>query len=252
MGTRGTFGTAVALLLVAGMLVAVRPLDARAIGGLNTVTVSPSHGKAAVPFQVTYTISPCLAAVGLTITFSWGALAPAGQVLGTAATDSGCRATLSTTPPVIATSHQPPAPGSYLVFGYVALPTGTPTPNTEASASYTVDVAPTPTATAHASATATSSATSKPSASATNGSAASATASAPAASSQPSTATSVGPGEIAVARPTAKPGAWTLSWLVILGLAVLALAILAAILLLIGWLLRRRRARAGLDTDQAA
>lgn len=47
-------------------------LNAQAIGGLNTLTVSPSHGQASSSFTVTYTISPCQAAAGLTIGFSWG------------------------------------------------------------------------------------------------------------------------------------------------------------------------------------
>ena len=254
MRHRGTLAAAVGLLLVAGTLVAVRPLDARAVGGLNSVTVSSTHGKAAAPFQVTYAIAPCQAVAGLTITFSWGAVPPAGQVLGTAATDSSCRATLSTTPPVSSASHQPPSPGSYLVFGYVALPTGTPTPNTEASASYTVDVTPTPTATARSSASANASTTSKPSASTTNSTAASATPSAPAASVQPGTAASAGAGELAAGRPTGQPGGWKLSWQVLLATAALALAMLAAIALLIASILRRRRARAaaGLGSDKAA
>jgi len=252
MRNRGILGAAVALVLVACTLVAVRPLEAAAIGGLNTVSVSPAHGKAAAPFQATYAISPCLASVGLTITFSWGALAPAGQVLGTAVTDSGCRATLSTTPPVNSTSHQPPAPGSYLVFGYVALPAGTPTPNTEASASYLVDVTPAPTATAHTSATAKSSATSKPSASATSGATALATPSAPAASGQTSAAASLPAVVVAEGQPNAHPGWWARAWQLGLGLAVLAFAILAAMLLLIAWLLRRRRTRDGLENDRAA
>jgi hypothetical protein len=140
------------------MLAAAPGLDAQAIGGLNTVTVSPTHGKAAVPFQVTYAISPCVGAASLTITFSWAALPAAGQVLGTAATDSACRATLSTAPPVNAVTHRSPAAGTYQVFGYVALPTGIAAPNTQASTSYTVEVNPPAT-------TASSSATSKPSAS---------------------------------------------------------------------------------------
>jgi len=252
MSNRGILGAAVALLLAACTVVTGRPLEAGAIGGLNTLSVTPVHGKAAAPFQVAYAISPCLSSGGLSITFSWGALAPAGQVLGTAATDSGCRATLSTTPPVNSTSHQPPAPGNYLVFGYVALPTGTPTPNTEASASYLVDVTPAPTATAHTSATAKSSASSKPSASATSGTTASATASAPAASGQSTAAASLPAAVAAEGQPDAHPDWWARAWQLGLGLAVLAFAILAAMLLLIAWLLRRRRARTGLENDRAA
>jgi hypothetical protein len=232
-------GAALGLLVVAGMLVAERPLDARAIGGLNTVTVSPAHGKAAVPFQVTYAISPCTSAAGLTIAFSWTALPPAGQLLGTATTDSTCRATLSTTPPVNAATLQPPAPGSYPVFGYVALPTGTPTPGTEASASYTVDVTPLPTPTARPSATASSSGAASPSASA------------PAASDEPGTAATAGAGKPAVSGSSTGPGWWTLPWPLVVAASLLALAVLAFLLL---WLLGRRRARAaaGVGNDKAA
>jgi hypothetical protein len=246
MNTRWTRGAAVGLLVVAGLLNAGRPLDASAIGGLNTVTVTAGHGKAATPFQVTYAISPCQSAAGLTITFSWGALAPAGPVLGTAATDSSCRATLSTTPPVNA------AAGSYLVFGYLALPTGTPTPNTEASASYMVDVTPTPTATSRPSAT------SKPSASAPgNASAsasapgnASASASAPgnasASASTPGNASASASPAVAEAGPGGQPEWWK-SWQFVIGSAALALALLALIAFIIVSLIRRRRARAVAD-----
>jgi hypothetical protein len=249
MTIRGTLG-AIGLLVVAGTLLAQRPLEARAIGGLNTVTVSPGHGRANFTFQVTYAVSPCVGAAGLTIAFSWTALPPAGQLLGTATTDSTCRATLSTTPPVNAATHQPAAPGSYEVFGYIALPTGTPTPNTEASASYTVDVTPA-SATASSSATARSSAAARPSATASSSSAASPSASAPGVSDEPGTAATAGAGKPAVDKRNGQPGWWTLSWPVILAAAVLALAVLAFLLL---WLLGRRRARAaaGVGNDKAA
>jgi hypothetical protein len=223
MNTRWTRGAAVGLLVVGGLLNAGRTLEASAIGGLNTVTVTPGHGKAATPFQMTYAISPCQSAAGLTITFSWGTLAPSGPVLGTAATDSSCRATLSTTPPVNA------APGSYLVFGYLALPTGTPTPNTEASASYMVDVTPTPTATSRPSAT------SKPSASAPGNASASASA--------PGNAPASASPAVAEAGPGGQPEWWK-SWQFVMGSAALALALLALIAFIIVSLIRRRRARA--------
>jgi hypothetical protein len=239
----GTLRAAVGLLVLAGTLVGGRPLDARAIGGVNTVIVSPGHGKAAAAFQVTYTVSPCpgLGVASLTIGFSWGALPTAGQVLGTAGTDSACRATLSTKPPVNAVA------GAYQVFGYVALPTGIPTPSTEASASYTIDVTPTPAPTAS------SSAISKPSASAPGKPAASIPASGPAASGQPGSAGSVPAAKVAVAKATSQPGWWTLAWQVLLSTTGVALAILALLLFLIAWMLRRRRPRAtSTGTDKAA
>ena len=105
---RGTLGF---VLFVAGIAIAA-PTDALALGGLNTVTVSPGHGRVAAQFQVTYAISPCQQAAGLTIGFSWNGLTPAGQVLGTAATDNACRAALTTRTPENAA-----APGNYQVFG---------------------------------------------------------------------------------------------------------------------------------------
>ncbi len=241
---RGIFGAALGLL-VATTLVAGGSLEASAVGGLNTVTVSPSHGKATATFQVMYAISPCTSAAGLTIGFSWGALAPAGPVLGTAATDSTCRATLTATPPA------QPAPGTYQVFGYVALPTGAPAPNTEASASYKVDATPAPTATSSASATARASASapggsaaspsppggSAASPSAPGGSAASPSASAPFASGQP--------GAVATAQSTvAYPGSpqpwWRPLWTVGRRAVLIAAFGLILIALLAAWLLRRR------------
>lgn len=244
MTIRGTLGAA-GLLLVAGTLIAA-PTDAIAIGGLNTVTVSPGHGKAAAQFQVSYAISPCQAAAGLTIAFSWNGLTPAGQVLGTATTNSSCRATLMTTPPVNAATHQAPAPGSYQVVGYVPLLNGTPAPNTEASTTYTVDATPAPTATIS------SSATSRPSASAPADTAAP-SASAPAASDQP---IPVGTGSAAGKQTglgSHGTGWSTLGWPVVVG-GVLALALLAALGLPLLWMLRRRRiaGAAGSTKDRAA
>ena len=229
---RGIPGAALGLLMLAGAVFTGRPVDAEALGGLNTVTVSPAHGKAGVAFRVTYAISPCQGAAGLTISFSWGALAPTGKVLGTAVTDSACRATLSTAPPARS------APGVYQVFGYVALPTGDPTPNTETAASYTVDVTPQPTAS--------SSATARASASGTTAASASASASALASTPVPSATQ-------AAAAAGKSAGSWTLSWIVPLGLGVLALAILAAIWFLIAAMTRRRaRAATGNSNDRAA
>src|SRR6202171_426894 len=261
MTIRPTVGAAVGLLVVASTLVAGRPIEARAVGGLNTVSVSPGHGRASAPFQVTYAVSPCQGAAGLTIGFSWAGLAPAGQVLGTTTTDGTCRATLSTVPPVNAATHQPPAPGTYQVFGYVALPTGTPAPNTEASSSYTVDVTPTPTPTASATATAKPSASapgtpaaSTPATSARpSAPAASAPASATGASSQPSSATAVTAGKV-VAQPTGRPGPWRLTCQLAVGTGALLLAILAAMGFVVATALRRRRnpATAGRGKDRAA
>jgi hypothetical protein len=257
---RGVFGAALGLLVVAGTAFTGRSLDAHAVGGLNTVTVSPTHGKVTASFQVTYAISPCTNAAGLTIGFSWGALAPAGPVLGTATTDSACRATLTTTPPA------KPAPGTYQVFGYVALPTGAPTPDTEASASYKVDVTPTPTATSSASASASASATTSasatgtaratgtanPSASAPGGTVASPSASGASTSDQPVTFAT--PQSTGLARSGSQQPWWTLEWTV--GrVGVIALFILILIAFLAAWLIRRRRAHAAASTpgkDKAA
>jgi hypothetical protein len=238
---RGTLGAAAGRLTVAGWLAGglianpgAAAIDAHALGGLNTVTVSPVHGKAATAFVVTYAVSPCQGAAGLTIGFSWNALPPAGQLLGTATTDGSCRASLSTSPPINQATHAGPPPGSYQVFGYVALPTGPPTPNTEASAAYTVDVTPTPTPTAKA--------TSHSTASAVVGTAAS-----------PSVAvgsTMPGHATAAVAAHGGQSGGWTLSWRALGGVLALLLAIALAFLAFI----RRRQGRAevAVRNDRAA
>jgi hypothetical protein len=256
---RGTLGAAAGRLTVAGWLAGglivnhgAAAIDAHAVGGLNTVTVSPAHGKAASAFVVTYAVSPCQGAAGLTIGFSWNALPPAGQLLGTATTDSSCRASLSTSPPINQATHAGPPPGSYQVFGYVALPTGSPTPNTEASAAYTVDVTPTPTSTAKASATA--KATSHPTASATSPPTASASAVVGAGASPSVAAGSTLPGQATatVAAHGGQSGGWTLAWRVLGGAAVLALLLAIALAFLA--LIRRRRGRAAaaVHNDRAA
>jgi hypothetical protein len=257
---RGTLGGAVARLLVAGLLAGVLAtnagsgrLNAHAVGGLNSITVSPTHGKPTAPFAVTYSISPCVNAAGLTIAFSWNALPPAGQLLGTAATDSNCRATLSTTPPLNPGTHAGPVPGNYQVFGYVALPTGTPTPNTEVSTSYAVDVVPTPSPTAIASAKpsarVSASTTSAPSAAAS-------TAGGPATSASGSAGStdSSQPAAAVTTHASARPGWWTPGWVVVVGAIVVALLLAAALAMLAGWFIRRRRARAasGIGNDRAA
>jgi hypothetical protein len=58
MNAPRVLGTGIALLVFTASLVASDPLEAAAIGGLNTVTVSPGHGKAVSPFQMTYAITP--------------------------------------------------------------------------------------------------------------------------------------------------------------------------------------------------
>ena len=258
----GTLGAAVARLLVAGLLAGVLTANAAsgrlnvyAVGGLNSITVSPTHGKPTAPFAVTYSISPCVSAAGLTIAFSWNALPPVGQLLGTAATDGNCRATLSTTPPLNAGTHAGPAPGNYQVFGYVALPTGTPTPNTEVSTSYTVDVVPTPSPTATA--TASAKATARASASTTSAPSASASSAGSPVTSASGSAGSSESGQPAAAVTThaaGQPGWWTRSWVVVAGAIVVALLLAAALAMLAGWFIRRRRARgaSGIRNDRAA
>jgi hypothetical protein len=236
---RGTFGAAVLRLMVAGSLASglvmnagANRLEANALGGINTITVSPAHGTAAGSFVVTYSISPCVSAAGLTIGFSWNAIPPAGPLLGTATTDSSCRATLRTTPPVNSASHAGPAPGSYQVFGYLALPTGTPTPNTEVSASYVVDVTATPTPTQAATPRAT--ATTQPSASAPTASSSSGPS-----SSQPASS-GIEASPFAVVNHASQPLYWTLAWRATGVGLVLALLLSAAAALMASWVRRRR------------
>jgi hypothetical protein len=256
---RGTLGGAIARLLVAGLVAGIVTVSAGhrlatyAVGGLNTVTVSPTHGKTSAVFAVTYSVSPCTGAAGLTIGFSWNALPPAGQLLGTATTDSNCRATLSAAPPVDQATHGGPPPGIYQVFGYVALPTGMATPNTEASASYTIDVTPTPTPSPTHRATATARPTSHASASASSAPSTSASAAGGVTTSPSGTTASSQSGKPAAAvarRASGQQGWWTLGWVVLTGATLLALIVLA---LLTGWIIRRRaRTGSGLRDNRAA
>jgi hypothetical protein len=249
---RGTFGAAVLRLMVAGSLASglvvnagANRLEANALGGINTITVSPAHGKPAGSFVVTYSISPCVSAAGLTIGFSWNAIPPAGPLLGSATTDSSCRATLRTTPPVNSASHAGPAPGNYQVFGYLALPTGTPTPNTEVSATYIVDVTATPTPTATA--TPRAAATVQASASAPSAS----ESSAPTASQPGSAAPEASP--FAVVSHGSQPLYWTQAWRATGVGLVLALLLSAAAALMASWVRRRRlRAASATRNDRAA
>jgi hypothetical protein len=249
---RGTFGAAVLRLMVAGSLASglvmnagANRLEANALGGINTITVSPAHGTAAGSFVVTYSISPCVSAAGLTIGFSWNAIPPAGPLLGTATTDSSCRATLRTTPPVNSASHAGPAPGSYQVFGYLALPTGTPTPNTEVSAAYIVDVTATPTPTASATPRAT--ATAQASASAPVASASSAATASQAGSAAPEAS------PFALVSHGSQPLYWTLAWRATGVGLVLALLLSAAAALMASWMRRRRLSAASATRkDRAA
>jgi hypothetical protein len=214
-------------------------LEAQAVGGINTITVSPAHGTPAGSFVVTYSISPCVSAAALTIGFSWNAIPPAGRLLGTATTDGSCRATLRTTPPINSGSHVGPAPGSYQVFGYLALPTGTPTPNTQVSATYVVDVAATPTPTTAATPRAT--ATVQASVPATP---------APTASQPASASAETSP--FAVMSHGSQALYWTLAWPATGVGLVLALLLSAAAALLSGWVHRRRLRMGAARKDRAA
>ena len=60
------FGLVLSATIAALSAMGSGTLDARAIAGLNTLTVSPSHGRTGALFQLTYVISPCQAAAGVT------------------------------------------------------------------------------------------------------------------------------------------------------------------------------------------
>ena len=248
---RTLFVLAVSITAIGG-LSGLSARDARAIG-LNTLAVSPTHGRSGSTFQMTYAISPCQTAAGLTIGFSWGALPPAGQVLGTALTDANCRATLSATAPVSTATHTRPAPGTYQVFGYLALPTGDATPGTDVSASYVVDAAPsargTPTPAATTAHTSSQAATTASSASpAASSSAPSAFA---LADSSPSSNNRLSSNPLVF--HATRLGPWTLIWQLVVGGAALLL-LLAGLTLFTIAALRRRRARAAsvVPDDKAA
>jgi hypothetical protein len=229
--------------VVAGVLLAQPRLAAHALGGINSLSVNPAHGKANFTFKTTYAVSPCLNAVGLVITFSWGTMGPTGQILGTATTDSACRATISAAPPAAT------RPGTVQVFGYVALPTGIATPGSDASTSYTVDITPTPAPTPAASAPrATAAATSAATAQASDTTGT--TAATGTTGTKPATVT---PGLPALTRSGGGHTLWwTLGWPVgLLGLLALGLLAIAAFLFA-GAVRRRGRLAAALRKDKAA
>jgi hypothetical protein len=254
-----------AAVFAAGQLTRLGQLEASAIAGINTVTLTPTHGRAASAFSALYRITPCLASPGVSIEFSWNGLPPgAGQALGTATLDSSCRATLSTTPPLNPATHQAPAPGTYTVYGFVPLPTGGPTTGTVASAIYTVDLTPTPTPTATPTPAPTSTTTATSTAPPRSSSSASASASAtqevtsPSASaiatSQPSASQSAR-GQTAPSGGSTTPLWWrTVGGLVILGGASLGLLLIALLTLLILRVVEGRGARSTYDRarDKAA
>ena len=241
----------IAGITLAGLLLAQggAGFEAEAVSGINTLTVTPAHGRAAASFVAAYSISPCPSNPGLTITFSWGALAAAGQVLGTAATDAGCRASLTTKPPVNPATHQLPPPATYQVFGYVALPTGDASPGTDVSTSYTVDVTPSGTHQASATATATARSSSSASSAPTRGSASPATSASAAAT--PGTAPNAGNPLAGFSAGRSNPGTWQLSWLepALLG----GVALLLGLLALLGFVFLpavRRRVKAKSQVDR--
>lgn len=125
----------VTFVLAAGLL--LTPVAARAVGVTPTLRLSPDHGQASDSFTATYNLSPCQASPGTSIDFYWNEYPPnGGQRLGAATLDATCTARLIASPPA-GTS-----PGSDLVYGFWALPDGSPLAGTIAARAYTVDPSP--------------------------------------------------------------------------------------------------------------
>ena len=161
VAVRGSLAAAIAVLAQVAT-----PAIGHALPTIASLTVSPSHGQARSTFTLTYQQTPCVLSQlpqGTEIRFSWNGAPPAGQLLGSALTNSTCKATLVTASPANA------GVGSHEVDGYLPIPQdGSPATGTQATASYAVDVAPTakPTASPTARATATPGANGTPAASA--------------------------------------------------------------------------------------
>lgn len=133
---RGSLAAAIAVLAQVAT-----PTVGHALPSVVSLSVAPDHGQVRSSFALTYQQTPCVLSQlpsGTEIRFSWNGVPPAGQSLGSALTDSACKATLVTASPANA------GVGSHEVDGYVPLPQdGSPVTGTLATASYTVDVAPT-------------------------------------------------------------------------------------------------------------
>jgi len=100
----------------------------------TTVSLSPNHGQPGAAFTATYTLAPCQTVAGTTVDFYWNGYPPSGgQRLGSAPTDATCTARLSTAAP------QALKPGGYIVYGFIALPDGSPANGTLAAAVFTID-----------------------------------------------------------------------------------------------------------------
>jgi hypothetical protein len=150
VAVRGSLAAAIAVLAQVA-----NPTIGHALPTIASLAVSPAHGQVRSSFTLTYQQTPCVLSQlpqGTEIRFSWNGAPPAGQLLGSATTDSTCKATLVSSSPANA------GVGSHEVDGYVPIPQdGSPATGTQATASYTVDAAPgtKPTATPNAGATAT-------------------------------------------------------------------------------------------------
>jgi len=129
--------SAILVASVLGTGLVLSPIAARAVGVTPTLRLSPDHGQASASFTATYNLSPCQASPGTSIDFYWNEYPPnGGQRLGAATLDATCTARLTTSPPA-GTS-----PGSDLVYGFWALPDGSPLAGTIAARAYTVDPPP--------------------------------------------------------------------------------------------------------------
>ena len=133
---RGLSG-AILVVSVLGAGLVLTPIAAGAVGVTPTLRLSPDHGQASASFTATYNLSPCQASPGTSIDFYWNEYPPnGGQRLGAATLDATCTARLTTSPPA-GTS-----PGSDLVYGFWALPDGSPLAGTIAARAYAVDPPP--------------------------------------------------------------------------------------------------------------
>src|ERR1700737_1069929 len=110
-------GSLAAVIAVLAQVAA--PTVGHALPTIARLSVAPAHGQVRSSFTLTYQQTPCVLSQlpsGTEIRFSWNGAPPAGQALGSALSDTTCKATLTTASPANA------GVGNHEVDGFVPVP----------------------------------------------------------------------------------------------------------------------------------